>query len=321
MPFHRLGLHHKSKTKVMKKIILFAFVFTAIVSCKKDENNDPQEEETNAAEILNAAFQINRPGTFIVNPADVEIDNSVIVLSGGNGYVPLRAGDEMNNAVSFQSPTADITAVGMRFGNSGPITFVPLTPDEIANGVASLPFAIDPAVCEDIAQICHDIKCNEFAMTSAGKISQADLQDIALICGACDEPSCLELLDETVCEGISGADGSPRFNLTWSGSADLDLYVTDPAGDTISYINTASASGGMLDVDCTGNCPGGNSENITWASGGPSGTYTFYVNYYSGSGTVPFNILVRDNSQNVRTDTGSVSNSGDNSASFTYTKN
>jgi hypothetical protein len=305
----------------MRKIILLAFVFTAIISCKKDENNDPKDEESTAADILNAAYQINRAGSFTVNPDDVEVDNSVIVFSGGNGYVPLRGGDEMNNTISFESPTATITAVGMRFGNTGPITFVPLTPEEIASGICSFPFTIDPTVCEDISQICHDIKCNEFAMTSAGKISQADLQDIALICGACDEPSCLELLDESVCEGISGADGSPRFNLTWSGSADLDLYVTDPSGETISYQHTASASGGLLDVDCTGNCSGGNSENITWETGGPSGTYTFYVNYFSGNGTVPFNIIVRDNSQTIRTESSSVANSGDNSSSFTYTKN
>lgn len=305
----------------MRKIILLAFVFTAIYSCKKDENNDSQNNDSAAAEILNAGFQINRAGSFTVNPDDVEVDNSVIVFSGGNGYAPLRGGDSMNNTISFESPTATITAVGMRFGNSGPITFVPLTPEEIASGISSLPFSIDPSVCEDIAQICHDIKCNEFAMTSAGKISQADLQDIALVCGACSEPSCLELLDESVCEGIAGADGSPRFNLTWSGSADLDLYVTDPAGETVSYLNNSSASGGLLDVDCTGSCPGGNSENITWEGGGPSGTYTFYVNYYSGTGTVPFNIIVRDNSQTIRTDTGSVANSGDDSSSFTYIKN
>jgi hypothetical protein len=302
----------------MKKIILLVLVFTAIYSCKED---DSQDDGTVAAEILNAAFQINRPGSFIVNPDDVEVDNSVIVFSGGNGYVPLRGGDNMNNTISFQSSTASITAVGMRFGNTGPITFVPLTPEEIANGVCSLPFSIDPSACADISQICHDIKCNEFAMTSAGKISRADLQDIALICGACNEPSCLELLDEGICQGISGADGSPRFNLTWSGSADLDLYVTDPTGETVSYTNTSSASGGLLDVDCTGSCPGGNSENITWESGGPSGTYTFYVNYFSGTGSVQFNIIVRDNSQTIRTDSGSVSDPGDDSSSFTYTKN
>ena len=55
-----LGLHFESKTKIMKKIILLAFVFTAMYSCKKDEKNDPQDEETAAAEILNAAYQINR---------------------------------------------------------------------------------------------------------------------------------------------------------------------------------------------------------------------------------------------------------------------
>jgi len=307
----------------MKNIILvFIAASMVLLSCKKDDSNeDQQSQQATAAEMLNAGFQINRSGSFLVNPDDVEIDNSVIVSSGGNGYVPLRGGDQMANTISFTSISANITAVGMRFGNSGPITFVPLSQAEINSGIASLNFSIDPGVCENISEICHDIKCNEFAMTSAGKISQADLQDIALICGACSEPSCLELLDESTCNGISGADGSPRFNLTWSGSADLDLYVTDPNGETISYLATSSNSGGVLDVDCTGNCPGGNSENITWENGGPVGTYSFYVNYFSGSGTVPFNVLIRDNSSDVRNESGSLSTVDGNSQTFTYIKN
>ncbi len=312
---------------LLKKYAFFTAVcllFT-LLSCNKDdggedgENNDPSE--VTAAEILNANFTVNRPGTFEINPDDVEIDNSIIVTAGGNGTAPIRPGDAMDNQIFFQNNGGStINAVGMRFGNSGPITFVPVTQEELDNGLAILPFLIDLSVCEDIAQICHDIKCYEFAYTDAGQISQADLQDIALICGACEEPSCLDLLEPSACSGVTGEDGSPRFNLTWSGASDLDLYVTDPNGETISYQNPSAASGGMLDVDCTGNCTGGNSENITWPQGGPSGTYTFYVNYFSGSGTVNFNILVRDNLQDIRTESGSVTEAGTNSASFTYVK-
>jgi len=119
--------------------------------------------------------------------------------------------------------------------------------------------------------------------------------------------------------GLNGADGSPRFNLVWSGSTDLDLYVTDPSGYTISYTSISSPSGGILDVDCTGNCPGGNSENITWEQGGPLGVYQFHVNYYSGSSDTPFVLTVRDNLSTVNVINSSLS-SGD-CMTWSYSKN
>lgn len=118
---------------------------------------------------------------------------------------------------------------------------------------------------------------------------------------------------------LPGADGSPRFNMTWSGDTDLDLYVTDPTGFTISYTSTSSPSGGILDLDCTGSCPGGNAENITWENGGPSGVYEFHVNYYSGSANTPFTLTVRDNETTMNVINSSLSE-GD-SQTWTYTKN
>jgi hypothetical protein len=210
----------------------------------------------------------------------------------------------------------------MRFGPTGPIRFLPITTQDLENGIASFVFSINPELCEDIAQICHDIKCYEFAQTSSGAISQADLQDIAMVCGACDEPSCLDLLDEEICNsnGLQGAEGNPRFNLTWGGSTDLDLYVTDPNGETISYQITSSSSGGLLDVDCLGDCPGGNAENIFWPNGGPSGTYQYYVNYFYGSDTTPFTISISENENVISTVTGSLGTNDNNSQTWTYIK-
>ena len=120
-------------------------------------------------------------------------------------------------------------------------------------------------------------------------------------------------------QNLTGADGSPRFNMTWSGGTDLDLYVTDPNGYTISYTSPGSPSGGVLDVDCTGNCSGGNAENITWENGGPSGVYEFHVNYFSGSDDTPFTLTIRDNETTMDVINSSLSE-GD-SQTWTYTKN
>lgn len=291
---------------------------------EEDENGitDPAE----VVRLLNESLIFDRP-TYQVDPDGTPVDNSIIVSSAGGDRMPLHTGEDAVNTISFQVPAplqgGGVTAVGMRFGPSGPITFVELTPEEAAAGIASFVFQVDPALCEDISRICHDIRCYEFAQTASGAISQADLQDIALVCGACDEPSCLSLLDEETCNGngMQGADGDPRFNLTWTGSTDLDLYVTDPNGDTISYINTTSASGGALDVDCTGNCAAVNAENIFWGSGGPSGTYQVYVNYFGGSGPTPFTLVISDQGQVQATYTGSVNDQNPNSTTWSYQKN
>jgi uncharacterized protein YfaP (DUF2135 family) len=119
---------------------------------------------------------------------------------------------------------------------------------------------------------------------------------------------------------LAGEDGNPRFNLTWSGSTDLDLYVTDPDGETISYLNTSSNSGGVLDVDCLGNCDGGNAENITWPTGSPDGTYTFFVNNFDASGSVSFTLRVIQNGSILRTIESETDQTGFNSETYTFNK-
>jgi hypothetical protein len=281
---------------------------------------DPQE----VANLLNENLTVSNG--FLVDPNTVATTDNVVANSAAVGRMPIKTGIENVNTITF-TPSAGaagtpVTAVGMRFGPTGAITFREVTPEEAQAGIASFIFSIDPSVCENIAQICHDIKCYEFAQTSSGAITQADLQDIAAVCAACDEPSCLELLEEGVCEsnGIQGASGDPRFNLTWTGGTDLDLYVTDPNGDTISYSNVSSPSGGSLDIDCLGNCPGGNSENIFWETEGPAGTYSFYVNYFDGGDATPFTITVYENTNVISTHTGSLSDANVDSATFQYVK-
>jgi len=111
---------------------------------------------------------------------------------------------------------------------------------------------------------------------------------------------------------LEGNPGNPRFNLVFDNSTDvdLDLYVTDPRGETVYYGNRSSASGGNLDVDCLcGGCPNGGNENIYWPTDGsaPTGTYTFWVDYYSGCSlnpTASFTLRVIKNERIEQTYTG-----------------
>ena len=59
--------------------------------------------------------------------------------------------------------------------------------------------------------------------------------------------------------------------LTWQGSADLDLVVTTPSGYRISYANQA-ADGGTLEADTNGYC-------VRPPAGSAPGEYYVTINY------------------------------------------
>ncbi len=83
------------------------------------------------------------------------------------------------------------------------------------------------------------------------------------------------------------ATGDVRVTLTWGDTADLDLAVTDPNGETIYYDVKASSSGGQLDVDANGGCQSAitsPAENIIWPDTGPSGQYVVQVSIYDDCG-------------------------------------
>ena len=81
-----------------------------------------------------------------------------------------------------------------------------------------------------------------------------------------------------------------RVTLAWSESVDLDLYVTDPAQETVYFANSSTGTGGKLerDVTCSGvaaSKPGGMlSESIRWERP-PSGRYRVGVDFMDGCGS------------------------------------
>jgi hypothetical protein len=73
--------------------------------------------------------------------------------------------------------------------------------------------------------------------------------------------------------------------------------VTDPAGETIDWRNTSSASGGFLDRDAYGDCTSDDRppENIVWDEGAPSGDYIVTVHVYAlcGESSTGFVLTIR----------------------------
>jgi len=101
--------------------------------------------------------------------------------------------------------------------------------------------------------------------------------------------------------GGTGGTGDVKVTLTWSGTDDLDLYVTDPCSSTISYsgrIAVCQGFTGQLDIDSNANCGTTSTsgiENIFWGTGAaPRGTFNVVVKKYpcGGTGSSPFTVTV-----------------------------
>lgn len=89
--------------------------------------------------------------------------------------------------------------------------------------------------------------------------------------------------DGFIDEGCGHGTGPIQVTLTWSGGADLDLYVTDPLGETVDNTHRRSGTGGELDRQGRGSCgrsPGGTVENIRWEQRPPSGRFEVQVHYW-----------------------------------------
>jgi len=82
--------------------------------------------------------------------------------------------------------------------------------------------------------------------------------------------------------------GDVQLTLRWWSTVDLDLLVTDPAGETIYFSHRTSGSGGQLDRDANYPCDTATSEpveNVFWPPGGaPPGAYRVTVTYQSSCG-------------------------------------
>lgn len=88
--------------------------------------------------------------------------------------------------------------------------------------------------------------------------------------------------------GLLTGDGDVKFTLTWDNDTDLDLYVTEPSGDTIWYGNRFSTTGGELDRD---DLDGFGPENIFWPTDfARPGEYKVEVRMFSGNKETTFRV-------------------------------
>lgn len=119
-----------------------------------------------------------------------------------------------------------------------------------------------PVLAEGVTQI--EVACEEGA---------------AEPCNALDD-DCDGVIDED--ESCGAATGPLQITAAWNTGADLDVYLTDPDGETVSFQRREGASGSHLDRSARGSCGPSTQprvENVVYARRPPAGEYTLELHY------------------------------------------
>lgn len=261
----------------------------------------PEGPPSAAEQLLMDYLRAQYPGGFDAIPGTEERAN---ILGSGSGLAraPAMEGVPIPIAIQYSLPASpsdlSIDAMCVGFGSAARAYCIPRSDlsstSDGETGVLGLSLRFPPEMCSMLSSICHDIRCYEFARTSAGTFSRANLSLLAAQCGGCDEPSCQSLLDscgscdacmvgEACVDGMCIGDGVLRFTLQWSTSSDLDLHVRTPSGAVISFRNR-TADGGTLDNDSRGSTAA-HVENVFFDSTALPGRYEYWVDNFSGAET------------------------------------
>jgi hypothetical protein len=164
----------------------------------------PTGPPSDVEQQLQALLQATYPGGTIV--AGPGTDTSVTLATPPGDPLqraPVPLGAPLGIALDYTSQQP-VTGVCVGFGSPNNAYCVPVgTPGVLVSGsatqgVAALALPVPTELCAMLSSICHDIRCYEFAQTSAGTFSKANINLLAAACGGCDEPSCQELLDMCV---------------------------------------------------------------------------------------------------------------------------
>ncbi len=297
--------------------------------------DEKEEENLPIDDALNAWLRAQYPDGHAPDRSAADVPDNEAAHGMNPPHMPLFSNQILTSEIEYQTE-APVTSFCMSFGAPEDGWCIPVDNEDVTqegtetDGTLGLAVQMPPELCANLSQICHDIKCYEFAETSAGTFTAANVAFLAAACGNCDEPSCQELIGECSTEGYCLTDaecpedqscvqgtcvgtGDLHFSLTWSAPTDLDLYITTPSGATIYYGNP-SADGGTLDVDNTSG-GGGSVENVYFDE--PlAGTYSVWVNLFSGD-PASFSLSVDARGDILLTESGSLSSEGSDSTTWT----
>ncbi len=130
----------------------------------------------------------------------------------------------------------------------------------------------------------------------------ATVVEIPRTCGDPVEESCNALDDDcdgVIDDGCGYGAGLIQVTASWDSGADIDLYITGPLGDTLSFQRPSTPSGGRLDHSGRGECdpdlPNPRIENARWVGSRPlEGIYEVEVHYWGEciGGGGPTNVTI-----------------------------
>lgn len=227
-------------------------------ACSKDNEEDEQDPAA------------------LVDPSDANALSSVLIMPAGT-QTSAGAPPSPTNSGSAPSVSSSASTVLSSNGSTAPLNFsygnvsgnlagcyvqidgagnyftVPYNASSGANGSLQLPLGIPTNVDE-----------GEFCVSFCVYDTNGQVSNVVSTC-----VSVLRL-----------GTGALQISLSWNNDTDQDLYVIDPSGEEISYLNSSAASGGELDRD---DMDGFGPENIFWTDEAPDGAYNVQVNDYTGS--------------------------------------
>lgn len=222
--------------------------------------------------------------------------NSTIVLAAGNSNI-LAGIDPLQRPELFITVSAvnkdNTTFSKAEFSNYGPYSTISAPGVEIYSSVGNNSFQSSdgtsmaaPIVSGSIAlmkSLNENLTTKQIicVLQGTGKPTQGDIGKLIQLDKALER---VNSGDFTSCEETQEpSTGDVQVLLTWNNFNDLDLYCTDPTGETVYFKNKKVSTGGQLEIDMNVEYPGTNKpiENIFWDNGtAPNGTYHVYLHYY-----------------------------------------
>lgn len=149
------------------------------------------------------ATQVQASGGYQL-PADAPIDPQIKLVAPPPGVMPFAPGQSISNQLSFSAPAGvNVTGVGIRFGNSGPINVIPFSTLTRQENVT------DSDIYRAAAKRARHLLSAETAVTQ----SSADVTDVEALVGSVGSDGCASI------DANSTISGTGTWSLSTSGAA------------------------------------------------------------------------------------------------------
>jgi flagellin len=260
---------------------------------------------------------------------DVDIASVVLSTSAGTGLGALA--EEINKSSSLTGIRATYDVVH-KFSNKETM----LTSGETSENFAINGVTIGQVAFEDADRTGALVNTINDFTTQTGVTAFTTAEGYLRLGSVDGRGIKIDNMYEADTDGLLGADGDPRVNVSWYGTDDLDIVVVDPNGEAIGYHasthgtvgggptndNHTTSTDGEWDRDDTGS-GGLSQENFYWDKDSvnvPEGEYEVYVKGFSVSAPVDFTVTIITNGKK-REIGGTLSSTGDeNRYTFEYYK-